>query len=1059
MKNLSLAILALILPFVSFALGPITGASSVCVGSYATLSDATTGGTWSSSNVGIATAGSAMSYNLYGVSPGTATITYTAGGVFVTTVITVNAGPAPITGSLTVCPGASSALSDVTPGGMWSSHDVSSVTVGSTSGIITGITAEGGVGIVYTLPDGCNTTQSVTVTSISPITGPSTVCLGGTMTLSDGSGVWSSSNIAVGTIGVSGIVGGVSLGTTTVSFASGGCSVEHVVTVISTPAPVTGATTICNYPYPYATLSDATGGGAWSSAGPGVATIDGSGDLYPVSAGTATIIYTTACGSAETVLTVIPAPATIVAPATICMGGSATLTDATSGGAWGASLSGATFDTATRLLTGVSMSGGGVVSYTLPDGCFSTSTVTVMSSISPITGPLTVCPGGSITLSDATAGGTWASATGAVATIGATTGVVAGIAAGTSAVTYATGGGCAAYATVLVSPGLAAITGAASVCIGHTSALADATGGGAWSSSTITIATVGLSTGIVTGVAPGTATISYATSCGTVTTIVTVNAAPAPISGTLTLCAGSTETLTDATSGGIWRGSGGAGVTFDTATALVTGVTPSSELHVTYTASDGCISSLTVTITGTSPIGAITGLLSVCSGSTITLADGTPGGAWSSSNPVIATVSGGVVSGVSAGAVNIIYSVTESCGIVTASETVTVVGATSAGSILGASSVAVAGASVLSETVAGGTWSSSNTAVAAIGSSGIVTGISTGTATISYAVAGCSGTVYATQVITVSPIDGISGYVVFTGPYYGPVKVWLISYNPGTLILSAVDSTTVTSGGDSVYYQFTGLSADSFRVKAAVATFVGTGYIPTYHTSSFYWHDASVVYHTAGTADILQDIEMATGTSAGGPGFIAGNVTMGANRGTSAGIAAAGLLLYAINPATGAVIQQAYTDGSGNYAFSNLPTGNYTIYPEAINYNTTPLLVTLTSANDSVQTANFIEHTISFTITPGTTGVTAVSPAVSSVIAFPNPTNGRLNIQWQEPANESGSVTISDITGREMYKTTINMTQGTGVSQINVSGLANGLYMISIRSEDINYNSKIEVQR
>jgi hypothetical protein len=88
-----------------------------------------------------------------------------------------------------------------------------------------------------------------------------------------------------------------------------------------------------------------------------------------------------------------------------------------------------------------------------------------------------------------------------------------------------------------------AISGTTTVCISGTSSLTNATGGGTWLSTNTTAATIGSATGVVTGLASGTTTISYimpGASCYT-TTIVTVNARPTMgsiISIPSSLCAG-----------------------------------------------------------------------------------------------------------------------------------------------------------------------------------------------------------------------------------------------------------------------------------------------------------------------------------------------------------------------------------------------------------------------------------------------------------------------------------------------------------------------------------------
>jgi len=70
----------------------------------------------------------------------------------------------------------------------------------------------------------------------------------------------------------------------------------------------------------------------------------------------------------------------------------------------------------------------------------------------------------------------------------------------------------------------------------------------------------------------------------------------------------------------------------------------------------------------------ITGSSSLNVGATITLADATSSGTWSSSNTGVATVSsGGVVTGVSGGTATISYSITNSCGTTTKTKSVTIV--------------------------------------------------------------------------------------------------------------------------------------------------------------------------------------------------------------------------------------------------------------------------------------------------------------------------------------------------------------------------------------------------
>jgi uncharacterized protein YjdB len=635
------------------------------------------------------------------------------------------------------------------------------------------------------------------------------------------------------------------------------------------------------------------------------------------------------------------------------------------------------------------------------------------------------------------------------------------------------------FAFTFSAYGMGPITGTLGTCVGDSS-LVSVYGsyGGTWSSSDIAVATVG-SAGItsgtgglidsgaaamVTGISAGTATITYTDTLGAIITAVfTVTAVPAGITGGPTsFCAGSTATFSDATPGGTWSGDGG--ISVNPATGVATGLY-AGVVNIYYNVGPGCSASESLTVNTTTVAGLDTsGGSAICVGSSVALSDATPGGTWSSSNPSAASVGSttGLVTGIAAGTAYITYTVAGVCGAGFTTALITVSSTTSTGSISGPSVAYIGGTTItLADGAPSGTWSSSNSAIATIGSTtGVVTAVSSGTTTISYTVTGCGGTASATQVVTVSPLDGISGSVLFSGAYYGEVKVWLITYNPGTSLLEAIDSTTLYCSGTSVDYEFVGLASDSFRVKAATPDTTGTttGYIPTYHGSFFYWHDADVINHVSGTADINENITMLTGTTTSGPGFISGSVLTGANKGTSGSIPVVGLHMVALN-STGSVAQMAYTDAAGNYTLSNLPVGIYTVFPDSLNYITTPYTsITLTSGTPTYGAAAFTQHTTSKTITPGAESVKNLS-SVSSVTAFPNPTSGRLNIMWNEATIEKASVVITDITGRQVYTATLTLTEGKGVSPIDLSVFNNGLYMISIKTATLSYNSKIDLQR
>lgn len=725
---------------------PITGASTVCVNNVTTYTETTVAGNWSSSNTAIATI--TPTGVITGVSAGNVTINYTRPGCTVSQVLTVNPNTiAPLTGSSYVCVGAVTAWTDATTGGTWSSSNTSLATVDG-SGNITGVAI--GTPVITYAVGGCykSSTISVNGTMPSAIYGSSTICTNNMDTLVDATtgGTWSSSNTAIASITNHGVMRGVSSGNTTISYTKAGCSATFPVTVNTNGvAPITGTLTTCAGGV--VALADATAGGTWASGNTSIATVDGSGNVTGVVAGTPTIYYIQGgCWAMASVTVNSTAPASITGTGTVCVLGTTTLADATMGGTWTSSDTTLAKVSAWGVVSGIA-SGSPTITYTKA-GCSTTTVVTVNANPAAIGGTLSLCAGATTSLTNTTTGGAWSSSATSVATVDPVAGVVTGIASGNATITY-TVGGCFVTATVTVnSP--AAITGGSQVCMGPFTYLYlyESTLGGAWTSSATTIATVGSTTGVVTGVAPGTATITFTKSGCYVTQVVTVNNTPGlitnAVAGAMNIACvgGSTIALTDTTVGGTWTSSNTAVATVNASTGVVTPVSAGS-VQITYSNAAGCYRSTDVDVN--TPPAAITGSLSVCNGLALTtLSDITTGGTWTTSNTNLHIQAYGVFQGASAGTTTVTYTV-NNC-YVTA---VVTVNTNSVGSIGGVPNVCTGSTVTLTETTSGGTWSVRDTFATVSFSDathGVITGLNPGVTVITYTKSGCFKTlVFAVQ--------------------------------------------------------------------------------------------------------------------------------------------------------------------------------------------------------------------------------------------------------------------------------------------------------------------------
>ena len=646
--------------------------------------------------------------------------------------------------------------------------------------------------------------------------------------------------------------------------------------------------------------------------------------------------------------------------------------------------------------------------------------------IAPITGNNSVCAGAYDTLINTSTGGIW-NVTNANATVSG--GVLTGAFAGLDTVSYTVSNSCASKSAISivavnVIPTPGPIMGALTICRGGTSLLSDTVTTGTWNSDATGIATVS-SSGSVTAVSTGTAMISYTVTngCGTGMIATTVSVAPLPaagsISGAATMCTGTSVPLSSTASGGLWT-SGSAGVATVNSDGLVTGVAGGSVV-ISYSVTNSCgtdIATFEQTINATPDAGIISGPGTVCADTSVSLASTASGGAWSSASPGIATIgTAGDVTGIVAGVATISYIVTNDCGSNIATYAVTVNPLPSAGFISG-DTMLCAGATIsLTSTAGGGAWISESPAIASVGSTGDVTGMVAGSAVISYTVTNACGTDVAIYSENVHPI-------VVPGVGVTPTDTLC----EGTMTTFAAAG---TGGGAVPVYQWTVNGVDA-----------GSG---AYHT----------YFPTNG--DIVT-VKMMSSAACAVPDSALQSITVIAEPPV--------LPVVNITADPGFTVSHGQVD---TLTANVLDGGTSPVYEWLVNGIVVP------GATSSVYFSTFSDHdsvscrVVSSGLCGGYTSFNSVSISVNNtgiaplatikgLTLYPNPASRELNILWGSQSITSAEITITDVAGREVFRTQLN-TVSSGHTTVELPLLLEGMYLVSIKSAEGQYHSKLEISR
>lgn len=93
------------------------------------------------------------------------------------------------------------------------------------------------------------------------------------------------------------------------------------------------------------------------------------------------------------------------------------------------------------------------------------------------------------------------------------------------------------------------------------------------------------------------------------------------------------------------------------------------------------------------------------------------------------------------------------------------------------------------------------------------------------------------------------------------------------------------------------------------------------------------------------------------------------------------------------------------------------------------------------------------------TGIAAVSSKVSNFTVFPNPSSEIININFEAKKSVRIDIDITDLTGKQLIKVANGKYNGTVSKEVNVSALAQGVYLLKVEVDGKSATQKLNVIR
>lgn len=270
---------------------------------------------------------------------------------------------------------------------------------------------------------------------------------------------------------------------------------------------------------------------------------------------------------------------------------------------------------------------------------------------------------------------------------------------------------------------------------------------------------------------------------------------------------------------------------------------------------------------------------------------------------------------------------------------------------------------------------------------------------------------------------------------------YLIVHDEDAGTLTAIDTVELQDFG---YYDFGDVPAGDYLVKAAYSedSELYETNLPTYYGHVLWWHEATTItvpYSGWGGFTVT----MVEGENSGGPGFIGGLISEGANFDGEivderSGDPLAGISVLLLTE-DDEPVTHTVSNENGEFAFPDLAWGTYKVYVEVIGLEQVFYLVTIGPDQPEVNNLTFVV---------GEEGVLNVSAFLTAdaLQVFPNPAQHQVMVNINSPKAFDAQINITDLRGQTLWTQPATIRMGTQQFDLNISELPKGIYFLNVQT-------------